>query len=86
MGPCCGHGKGVSDRHRGLRSSAATVSSWCDALAAHHKCGSVFSAQFCPFQADINFSHGSVAAQIWNAFPPSLPFPSSVTGNYFHPA
>lgn len=55
-----------------MRSSAATVSSWCDALAAHHKCGSVFSARFCPFQADINFSHGSVAAQIWNAFP--LPF------------
>lgn len=41
-------------------------------MAAHHKCGSVFSAQFCPFQADINFSHGSVAAQICNAF--SLPF------------
>lgn len=44
----------------------------CDVLAAHHQCGSVFSAQFCPFQADTNFSHGSVAAQIWDAF--SLPF------------
>lgn len=55
-----------------VRSSAATVGPWCDVLAAHHQCGSVFSAQFCPFQADTNFSHGSVAAQIWDAFP--LPF------------
>lgn len=55
-----------------MRSSAAPVGLCCDGLAAHHQCGSVFSARFCPFQADTNFSHGSVAAQIWDAF--SLPF------------
>lgn len=63
------HGEGVSDRHRGLRSSAATVSSCCEALAAHHKCGSVFLAQFYPFQADTNFSHGCPNVECFSPLP-----------------
>lgn len=41
-----GHGEGVSDRHRDCGELSCHCEFMCGVLAAHHKCGSVFSSIF----------------------------------------